>query len=95
MEPLIDFVANLGLFVVGLARGFPADEMLLTAASLAVAAIPEGLPAATIIHGDPESLTPQLRNGARALPARIWVNSLGDVDEALAVRAPDLCLPTT
>ena len=57
-----------------------------------LAAAVEGLPAATIIHGDPESLTPQLRNGARALPARIWVNSLGDVDEALAVRAPDLCL---
>lgn len=56
-----------------------------------LAAAVEGLPAATIIHGDPESLTPQLRNGARALPARIWVNSLGDVDEALAVRAPDLC----
>src|SRR3990170_2186032 len=37
------------VFVVGLARGFPADEMLLTAASLAVAAIPEGLPAATTI----------------------------------------------
>lgn len=57
-----------------------------------LAAAVEGLPAVTIIHGDPESLTPQLRNGARALPARIWVNSLGDVDEALAVRAPDLCL---
>jgi glycerophosphoryl diester phosphodiesterase len=56
-----------------------------------LAAAVEGLPAVTIIHGDPESLTPQLRNGARALPARIWVNSLGDVDEALAVRATDLC----
>jgi Ca2+-transporting ATPase len=37
------------VFLVGTARGLPADEMLLTAASLAVAAIPEGLPAAATL----------------------------------------------
>ena len=37
------------VFLVGLVRGLPADEMLLTAASLAVAAIPEGLPAAATL----------------------------------------------
>jgi Ca2+-transporting ATPase len=34
------------VFGAGIARGEPADEMFLTAVSLAVAAIPEGLPAA-------------------------------------------------
>jgi Ca2+-transporting ATPase len=37
------------VFAVGLARGIRGSEMLLTSASLAVAAIPEGLPAATTI----------------------------------------------
>ena len=32
------------VFVLGAARGYPADEMLLTAVALGVAAIPEGLP---------------------------------------------------
>ncbi len=51
---------------------------------------PDGLSAATasldriaVVHGDPESLTPGLRDAIRALPARIWINSLGDVDEVL------------
>jgi P-type E1-E2 ATPase len=39
----------LTVFVVGLLRGIETNEMLLTAASLAVAAIPEGLPAAATI----------------------------------------------
>jgi hypothetical protein len=42
-------VLCLSVFVVGVLRGIEANEMLLTAASLAVAAIPEGLPAATTI----------------------------------------------
>ena len=37
------------VFAVGILRGIETDEMLLTAASLAVAAIPEGLPAAATI----------------------------------------------
>ncbi|HLF77793.1 MAG TPA: cation-transporting P-type ATPase, partial [Dehalococcoidia bacterium] len=42
-------VLCLFVFVVGVLRGVAADEMLLTAASLAVAAIPEGLPAASTV----------------------------------------------
>jgi P-type Ca2+ transporter type 2C len=38
-----------GVFLAGLAEGIEASEMLLTAASLAVAAIPEGLPAAATV----------------------------------------------
>ena len=37
------------VFVVGLVRGIELKEMLLTSASLAVAAIPEGLPAASTV----------------------------------------------
>src|SRR5690606_15420558 len=33
------------VFIAGLLRGFPLERMLLTAISLAVAAVPEGLPA--------------------------------------------------
>ncbi|NBB63480.1 glycerophosphodiester phosphodiesterase [Pseudomonas sp. ODNR1LW] len=59
---------------------------------------PDGLAAATtglspvvVIHGDPDSLSPDLQADIRALPARVWVNSLGEVDTALADGAPDLC----
>jgi Ca2+-transporting ATPase len=38
-----------GVFLVGVARGIAASEMFLTAASLAVAAIPEGLPGASTV----------------------------------------------
>jgi Ca2+-transporting ATPase len=37
------------VFVIGVLRGLPVGDMFLTATSLAVAAIPEGLPAATTI----------------------------------------------
>jgi Ca2+-transporting ATPase len=37
------------VFVIGLARGEEADDLLLTAVALAVAAIPEGLPAVTAV----------------------------------------------
>lgn len=50
-----------------------------------------GLAPVTIVHGDPESLPPALQAGTRALPARTWVNSLGEVDEAIAANAPDVC----
>ncbi len=51
----------------------------------------KGLAPIVIIHGDPGSLTPQLQAGVRALPARVWINSLGEVDEAIALDAPDVC----
>jgi Ca2+-transporting ATPase len=38
-----------GLFAAGLARGFPLAELVLTSISLAVAAVPEGLPAVVTI----------------------------------------------
>jgi glycerophosphoryl diester phosphodiesterase len=50
-----------------------------------------GLAPVVIVHGDPESLTPRLRADIRALPARIWINSLGEVDTAVAAGAPDVC----
>ncbi len=50
-----------------------------------------GLAPVAIIHGDPESLTPDLQTGVRALPARTWINSLDEVDEAIAADAPDVC----
>jgi Ca2+-transporting ATPase len=37
------------VFVIGLARGEEASDLLLTAVALAVAAIPEGLPAVTVV----------------------------------------------
>lgn len=51
----------------------------------------KGLAPIAIIHGDPTSLTPPSQAGARALPARVWVNSLGEVDEAIGADAPDVC----
>lgn len=49
------------------------------------------LSAVAVVHGDPGSLTPPLRSAIRALPARAWVNALGDVDDALAVDSRDVC----
>lgn len=51
----------------------------------------KGLAPIAIIHGAPDSLTPRLQAGVRALPARTWINSLGEVDAAIAADAPDAC----
>ena len=51
-----------------------------------------GLAPITVIHGDPESLTPGLQAGVRALPARTWINSLDEVDDVIAAEAPDVCV---
>lgn len=50
-----------------------------------------GLAPVAIVHGDPESLVPALQDGVRALPARTWINALGEVDEALAADSADAC----
>jgi glycerophosphoryl diester phosphodiesterase len=44
-----------------------------------------------IVHGDPASLTPAARDAIRAVPARIWVNSLGEVDALMAAGSPKAC----
>ena len=41
---LVAIVLSIAVFAIGLATGEPADQMFLTAVSLAVSAIPEGLP---------------------------------------------------
>lgn len=51
----------------------------------------EGLAPIFVLHGDPDSLTPPLRMQIRALAARVWINSLGEVDAAVATDAPDVC----
>lgn len=50
-----------------------------------LAAALDGLDRVAVVHGDPDSLTPALQAVLRALPVRIWINSLGDVDEALEI----------
>ncbi|WP_396592659.1 glycerophosphodiester phosphodiesterase family protein [Brevundimonas sp. R86498] len=50
-----------------------------------------GLTLVFVVHGDPDSLTSDLQAEIRGLPARTWVNSLGEVDAALAADQPDLC----
>lgn len=50
-----------------------------------------GLAPVRIVNGDPESLTPMGRDAIRALPARIWANSLDAVDEQMVKGSGTAC----
>lgn len=50
-----------------------------------------GLSPVRIVHGDPQSLTPAARDAIRAIPARIWANALGDIDDLMASGSPRAC----
>lgn len=50
-----------------------------------------GLAPVTIVHGTADRLTPALTAATRALPARLWVNSLGTLDAALLTDRPRFC----
>ncbi|MXP25419.1 hypothetical protein GRI39_05095 [Altererythrobacter indicus] len=53
--------------------------------------IDRGLAPVQIVHGDPQSLTPEFQRKIKQIPARIWANALGDTDEAMASGAKDTC----
>jgi glycerophosphoryl diester phosphodiesterase len=103
VAPIVAVVEGLGM--TDQVLFFDSDSEILTQvqrlAPMAMAmprvSRPDGLTAAMrglapmVVHGDPESLAPQLRADIRALPARVWINSLGDVDTAVASGAPDVC----
>lgn len=103
VAPIVAVVEGLGM--TNQVLFFDSDSEILTQVRrLAPKAIvmprvsrPDGLTAAVrglapmVVHGDPESLAPRLRAGIRALPARTWINSLGEIDAAVASDAPDVC----
>jgi glycerophosphoryl diester phosphodiesterase len=53
--------------------------------------INQGLAPVRIVHGDPESLDPAVRDAIRQMPARIWENALGEVDALMAAGSPKAC----
>lgn len=54
------------------------------------AVVSEGL-APRIVHGDPETLQPAARDAIQAMPARIWANALGDIDDLVEAGSDRAC----
>jgi Ca2+-transporting ATPase len=78
-------IACAGVFVVGLLRGYSAMEMVKTSISLAIAALPEGLPAVA---------TTTLARGVRQLEAQgILVRRLDAIETLASVQT--ICLDKT
>jgi len=102
--PVVAVVESLGMLdqvqlfdsdagvLLGARRLAPALEVmprLREGASLET--VTAGLPPVRIVHGDPKSLTPAMRQAITAVPARIWANALGEVDAALVTGGPSAC----
>lgn len=58
---------------------------------LALASIDAGLAPVGIVHGDPETLTPQMVREIGTMPARIWGNALGATDKVIAGGGAGVC----
>lgn len=102
--PVIAVIQSLGMLdQVGL---FDSDSTILRAARLlapeiqvmtrlttatTLETINRGLAPIRVVHGDPQSLTPDASRAIAAMPARIWANALGDTDDQFAQHSPDAC----
>ncbi|PEQ12886.1 hypothetical protein B2G71_08550 [Novosphingobium sp. PC22D] len=72
-----------------LAPGLQVMTRLTTETTLE--AINGGLAPIRIVHGDPVSLNRAAGTAIAAMPARIWANALGDIDDRLTKQASDAC----
>lgn len=86
---MFDSDANVLIGSRALAPSLQVMPRLREGATLEV--ITAGLPPGRIVHGDPQTLTPAMREAIKAVPMRIWANALGAVDSALAGGAPAAC----
>jgi len=102
--PVVAMVESLGMF--DQVQMFDADTRLLVASralapglqvmprlseGASLEAVTAGLPPGRIVHGDPKTLTPPMRDAIKAVPMRIWANALGGVDGAIAAGSPTAC----